>query len=574
MTTKEKTAEAILKDIASGAYRDCYLVYNRKSTDDTENQKNSIKYQKSENVRFAFRENLNLAALTLDGFCADGVISERHSGFKENVELAFGDGNAVQYRVDRPKFYQLVQLLNKGYFKGVVFLCWDRASRNKGDNTILRKLMKAGVDIRFTLAQYDKTSAGELHMDIDGMFAEHHSRVTREKVSITIRNARTRGLCTNKAPVGYLNLGNMDKKPLDPVRAPIIATLFEKAATGEWSLADLARYAVEQGFTMPPVRRRRTNEEILAEEEDDMRLEIAAVSRIPTANSIHKILTNHFYTGRVPGNDNDWILSTSHTAIVSDTLFEAVQKQLQKKNKSVHYAQVLTHPLRGLVRCGDCGRVYTPYPKKGIMYYGARCSEHCTNTLKSINFDYIADKVGGLIQKLVFTEDEKAEIDARANTDVAILETKRCNKLEEGERRKKKIREDLAYLHANRLPLLRSGAYTPESLVAEEAQLNTELVTIGEAEIVSDISMAETIKDIVKLSELLEDAAIIYDAAKPHEKEQIIRVIFSELTLTQNTLQYKCKKGFVALQSRFDASSDLTGNRTPIYAVKGRCPNR
>ena len=285
------------------------------------------------------------------------------------------------------------------------------------------------------------------------------------------------------------------------------------------------------------MRRRRTSGEILAEEEDDTWLDVVAIERIPTANSIHKILTNRFYTGRVPGNDGEWVLSTSHEPLIPDGLFDEVQAQLQKKNKSVHYAQLLDHPLRGIVHCGDCGRVYTPYPKKGIMYYGARCRNGCTNAAKSVNFDFIADKVGALIQNLSFTEDELAEIDARSSTDIAILETKRFSKLEEGERRKKKIREDLAYLGVNRLPLLRSGVYTPETLVAEEARLNHELATLNDAEMASDVSMCETIKEVVKLSELLKDAAIVYFAAEPHEKEKIIRVIFSELTLTENTLQ-------------------------------------
>ncbi len=76
--------------------------------------------------------------------------------------------------------------------------------------------------------------------------------------------------------------------------------------------------------------------------------------------------------------------------------------------------------------------------------------------------------------------------------------------------------------------------------------------------------MQETIKDVVKLSELLEDAAITYSSANPSEKEKIIRVIFSELTLTENTLQYKCKKRFVALQSRFAPNYDPMGNRSHI----------
>src|SRR5205085_7621884 len=123
-----------------------------------------IKYQKAENMAFAFHGRLPMAPVTLAGFSTDGIVSEHHSGFKEDATLKFGKDNSVQYRIERPKFRRLVHFLSQGYFKGVIFLCWDRASRNRGDDTVLRKLMKSGVDIRFTLAQYDKSSAGELHM--------------------------------------------------------------------------------------------------------------------------------------------------------------------------------------------------------------------------------------------------------------------------------------------------------------------------------------------------------------------------------------------------------------------------
>lgn len=564
MANITKIQQNILDDITKGKYRDCYLIYNRKSTDDNENQKNSIKYQKSLNMRFAFQSGLQIAPLTLEGFATDGIVSERHSGFKESVSLTFGEGNMVQYSVDRPKFYQLVQLLSKGYFKGVIVLCWDRVSRNKGDDTIIRKLMKAGVDIRFTLASYDKTSAGELHMDIDGMFSEHHSRVTREKVTLTMNTQRAKGVCTYKAPIGYLNEGNMDHKPFDPVRAPIIKQIFEMAATGEWGLHDLARFAVKQGLTMPPVRRRRTQEEILSEEEDDMRLEIKAISRLPTFNNIHKILINQFYIGKVLGMDGSWISSISHEALVSEEVFNQVKLALRKRNKSVQYVEFLDHPLRSIVYCAVCKRVYTPYPKKGIMYYGARCGKNCANPTKSFNFDFITKKIGDLIEKLSFTDDELEEIDARASTDIAILDNKRINQIEVNDRRKKKIREDLSYLNANRLMLLKTGAYTPEKLVLEEAALNHELNTLSNEEIASDVSMQETVREVVKLSELLKKALPYYSFGNPQEKEKVIRIIFSELSVSENTLEYKCTKGFEALSSRFIPECDPTGNRTRI----------
>src|ERR1035437_7173571 len=231
----EKTVEELFKEIESGKYREYYLIYNRKSTDDEDNQKNSIPYQKSENARFAFKEKLPIALITIKGVCADGVISEKHSGFKEDDYINITDGGMVQYRIDRPKFQKLFQFLIAGYFKGIVCLCWDRISRNKGDDTLIRKLMSNGVDVRFAFATYDKSSSGELHMDIDGMFAQHYSRVTSEKITETLRKARGDGICTYKAPIGYLNEGNMDHQPLDPVRVPIIKQMFEYYATGDWS---------------------------------------------------------------------------------------------------------------------------------------------------------------------------------------------------------------------------------------------------------------------------------------------------------------------------------------------------
>jgi len=395
----DKSHSTEIELIKSGAYRSAYLIYARKSTDDTENQKNSIQYQRAENARFARASHLAIATVTVPGFCTNGVIAERHSGFKENADLSFGDGNTVQYRVERPKFHRLVQFLNEGYFKGVIVLCWDRASRNRGDDTILRKLMKAGVDVRFVLAQYDQTSAGELHMDIDGMFAEHHSRVTREKVTLTIRSKRAQGFCTHRAWVGYLNEGQMEHKPFDPERAPIIRRLFEKADQTNWSLSDLRRWAIEQGFTMPPARRRRTKEEMLADEEGDDRAEVEKTCRLPTVTNIHLILTSRFYLGMVRGNDGQWVKSNSHKALVSNEVFERVQAKLDRRRTSVHYDKKLDHLFRGFVRC-ECGRVYTPYEQKGITYYGARCDRTCPNPKKSVNQTFVCDAAGGLIGNL------------------------------------------------------------------------------------------------------------------------------------------------------------------------------
>src|SRR5258708_3692519 len=112
--------EQIFKDIKAGKYRDGYLVYIRKSTDEPDNQKNSITYQKAEGVKFTIREKLPIAPVTLTGFCVDGVISERHSGFKENNDLTLTKDRLVQYHIDRPNFQKLLQFFSLCLFKRIV----------------------------------------------------------------------------------------------------------------------------------------------------------------------------------------------------------------------------------------------------------------------------------------------------------------------------------------------------------------------------------------------------------------------------------------------------------------------
>lgn len=544
----------ILKEMESGKWKNSYLVYNRKSTDEPENQKNSIAYQKSENLRFAFREHLSIAKLNIEGFSNDGIVSEKHSAFKEDIDLTFSENGLVQYRVDRPKFYKLIQLLNQGYFKGVIVLCWDRISRNKGDETLVRKLMKSGVDFRFVLATYDKTSAGALHMDIDGMFAEHHSRVTSEKVSLNIFNQREKGICTYKAPVGYLNIGRMDYKPIDEERAPLIKKFFELYATGEWSLSSLVKFANDQGFTMSLTRRKKTREEKQIEEENDTELVIEPTRRIITRSRMQEILTNQFYTGKIIGNHGKLIQSNSHKPIISEELFNKVQLQLRKRNISVKYSTALNYPLRGVIRCENCKRVYTPYEKKGILYFGVRCLKNCTNPNKNFNITLITTSIGKLIKGLVFTENDLQKFNEITSTDIALFETKRFEQLEVNNRQKKKLREDLAYLRENRLSLLKAGVFSPESLIEEENKIIKKIEKLQEEEKASDSSMTETFKDVVILSELLEKVYGYYNLADSFEKQEIIKIVFSELSVFQNEVKYKCKNGFQALQSRFDLS--------------------
>lgn len=542
------------------SHKNEYLVYNRKSTDDADNQKNSISYQTVEALKFAKREDLSIAKADITSFCTSGIINERHSGFKQSKEINFNEDGLLLLQIERPKFYKLIRSLLDGEFKGVIFLCWDRASRNETDTSLLGKLIDRGIDIRFVQTTYERTSSGKLHRNVDGMFAEHHSSITSEKVINTTKKLRDEGVCTYKAPIGYLNTGDPRNKPFDPVRAPLVRQLFEKYTQGNWSLADLARWANDNGLTTPPVRRKRTIEERALDED----IKIDAVSRPITFNHIHKILTNLFYIGKVLGNDGVYVASVSHKPLITEDLFYGVQGLLNKKKVSAHYKDKLYFAYRGLVRCGNCQRVYSPYKQKGIDYYGARCMEGCNNSNRNINANFIEDSVGKLLFDLSFTGEELKDIDIQMKGEISTMEDKRVDEMKKIDQEKRKLRDDLSYLRKNKLSLLKNSVYTGEDYLKEESEICNKLEILRKQEEFSDISMQEVVQDIVFLSELLEDVYLYYIWANPTEKQQIITKVFSELTLSGETLDYKCRNGFKVFEKKKKFLCDPTGNRTRL----------
>ena len=93
-----------------------YLIYARKSTDDADNQKNSIDYQIGECLRYAKNNTLLVADYSVDGFCDTGVIKEKHTAYKTADTTINKDGSYV-YRIERPKFKKIIDALTKKEFK-------------------------------------------------------------------------------------------------------------------------------------------------------------------------------------------------------------------------------------------------------------------------------------------------------------------------------------------------------------------------------------------------------------------------------------------------------------------------
>lgn len=537
-------------------FSDYYIIYNRKSTDDAENQKNSIAYQKLENIKFSEKEILKIAPLTIDSFCTNGIIEEHHSGFKQDEGFEASEDGTITYKILRPKFLTLVNLLRAKEFKGVVCLCWDRLSRNEADDVLIKKLLSQGIDIRFVQANYEDTSSGALHMDIDGMFSRHYSRVISEKVQNTFKKLRGEGRCIYTAPIGYLDQGS-DNKPFDKERAPLVKRIFELYSTGEWSFSSLSKWANQQGLTTKPNRRKRTKKE---KSEGFELINIPKAVRPCTPKTIENILSNPFYIGKNI-NEGKLIDSKAHQPLIDTNLFYKVQAVLKSKTVSVHYPDAFFFTYRGLLNCGSCGRVYTPYEQKGIVYYRPKCKDKCLNNLKNINEEYITEKIQELLDRIYFTDEELAKIESQANKELNKISEKRNKEMKDIYRQLNKAMEDLDYLIKDKLNLLRNGLFTPEQIKDEENRLTLQVQDIQNKIKANSESTKAMLDYVITFSELVKNASLYFKHALDTEKRDLLIQIFSELSLDNGELKYVAKEGFGVLLRRLSTSSSLTGSR-------------
>lgn len=569
MKIKKLTVEEILKYKFDGE-----LIYLRKSTDDADNQKNSIEYQMTACLNYAKSKNIRIADITIPGFCKNGIISEHHSGFKEDLDFEMLPDGSIKYEIQRPKFGLLMQLLKLKKVTGCISLCWDRISRNDNDSVLIKKLIKLGSNIRFADTEYAQGSAGTVHMGVDGLFANYYSVTISEKVKKGNAKLIAEGKCIKASPLGYLDASDgTNRKTFDPVRAPIVKEIFEKYSTGEWSYATLADWAQQQGLTTKPRRKNRNEEDRISG------LSIAEIPKLskPVSNkTIEHILVNPFYIGMFIYN-GELIKSTSHTPLIDKELFYKVQAIQKQRNKSKNYPEMDFFTFRGFVKCSECQRIYSPYIKKGITYYRSKCRTGCQNTKQNIKQAVIEEYVSQLLEKLIFTNEELCDIEKVAHKEINEISIRRKTEMTEIRRKLDKTLLDLDYLNKEKITLLRLGS-TPEEIKKDQERLLAEIESYKK-QLNAHVETAEDLVNFVTtFTELIKNTSLYWKYALDTEKNEIMKIIFSELLISSENKNFVANKGFDIVLRRvpynIENFSALNVSISELLSVKKSLENR
>lgn len=257
------------------------------------------------------------------------------------VVAEFVDAGESARSANRPELKKMLAFVKEHRIKHVIVHKVDRLARNRVDDVEINlQLTAVGAQLVSCSENIDETPSGMLLHGIMSSIAEFYSRNLATESKKGMRQKAKNGGTPGMAPFGYLNSRERTDDGrevrtviLDPDRSKWVPWIYERYATGEWTVAMIRDELVRQGITTLPRPNR--------------------PSRPITNSHLYSILKNRYYTGVVVYEDVEY--PGTHPALISDALYERVQRVRTARHESGEKPRVHTHYLKGSVFCGECG---------------------------------------------------------------------------------------------------------------------------------------------------------------------------------------------------------------------------
>jgi len=224
----------------------------------------------------------------------------------------------------------------------VIVYAFNRAFRNAADRAIVsREFRKEGARIIATNLVLDDTPESEMIEGIMSYVDEYRIKSDGKDIAYKMGQKVKRGGTIAIAKIGYLNVR---EKPegreirtiaVDKKRAPYIKQIFELYATGRYTYGDIREILTERGLRTRPTKKYPAGTPI-------------------SIHSIGNILTDRYYCGYVTYQDTEY--QGRHPAIITEELYNRVQRVLAANIYSGTRRRVHHHHLKGCLWCHRCKR--------------------------------------------------------------------------------------------------------------------------------------------------------------------------------------------------------------------------
>ncbi len=277
---------------------------------------------------------------------------------------------------NRPEFTKLLFSIkkHKGIVDSILFIKWDRFSRNAGDAYgMISTLNKLGVEPQ-AIEQPLDLSIPENKMMLAFYLAAPEVENDRKSLNVIqgMRRAAKEGRWMNMAPRGYKNVNDNGKKLIVPVehKAAIIKDVFEAVAKNIYSIESIRTDANKKGLQC-------------------------------SRTGFYTMIRNPVYCGKIllPAykQEPEALIAGIHQPIISEELFYRTQEALKSKKRSSKIKMRVQDkfPLRGFLICPGCKKLLTGSTSAGnggkYDYYHCTQKQHAYFNTKEVHTSFTAE---------------------------------------------------------------------------------------------------------------------------------------------------------------------------------------
>ncbi len=394
----------------------------------------------------------------------------------------------------------------------------DRLYRNLRDYVTLDELdleihlVKEGV----VLSQGSRSSEKFMH-GIKVLMAKNYIDNLSEETRKGMLEKARQGIWPSFAPLGYRNIEGPNNKRViepDPDTAPIVARLFERYGTGQYSLKDVTCWAKDEGLVFRKSK-----------------------VQVPKG-TVHQMLRNRIYTGDFSWDGTNY--RGSHTALVSHELWSRVQAVLD--GRSARSGRRVKHDFvfSRMLSCGHCGCMLVGEIKKArYVYY------HCTGnrgpcTKPYVREEDVADAFGKVLETIRVDSEVLSWLTRALQSsfsDVAEYHSATTARLRTNHDR---LQSRLEAMYVDKLDgKITEGFYEAKVLEwrAEQDQIERQLAAHKAAD-------RNYLDQGVQLLELAAKAPFLYERQAAPQKRRLLDFLCSNSRWTEDGLQVELRKPF------------------------------
>jgi len=464
------------------------------------------------------------------------LLREHGSGLSLDIKKAFSITESASGRKQREIFNEMLAYVKKENIKIIICEKVDRLTRNFKDAVDINDWINGSPDrqVHFVkenvILDKEAKSNEKFIWNIKVAVAQYYIDNLSEEVKKGQKEKISQGWLPTKSPPGYKTVGEKGHKThiIDDDKSPLIIKMFELYESGQYSLKVLCEKMYEEGL------RNDNGHQIVK-------------------SRIHQLLTDPFYIGKIRWNDD--VHQGKHTPLISEGLFNRVQKRLTSKSHPKYNKH--DYQFKGLLKCSDCIGLVTWEKQKGHIYgYCNNCIGKKGVREENVNFE-LANKLKGLQVNNPKLIDwiRKALKESHANEI-----TYHSTSVDELASRQSALKSRIDRLYDDKL----DGEISEEFYRRKFSEYSQELESISDSMSNHNNAKLKNVELGVSIFELSQRANEIYLKSNIEDKRKMLNLVFSEILIINGTIEPKFSLPFEYL---FNAVSN-TNSSKELISVK------